>query len=62
MRNETSDMGQVDTQYMWAPMSDVFTDPMSQNVILAAAASLVLGMVYVVANYAGELSRWFLSW
>lgn len=57
MRNETSDMGQVDTQYMWAPMSDVFTDNNSQIVILAAAVFLVLGMVYVVANYAEELAR-----
>lgn len=47
-------------QYNWAPISDVFNDPMSQNVILASAAAIVVGLVWMVANYAGELSR-FLS-
>lgn len=48
-------------QYQWAPYSDVFDDSMSQNVILGASAVIVMGLVWLVANYAGELSR-FLSW
>lgn len=48
-------------QYEWAPMSDVFSDPMSQNVILGAAVVIVVGIVWVVAYHAAELSR-FLSW